>query len=311
METIHVTFDELTTMASEQFGSEHGLQVMTPATSSSRLIPNIIPQQPFPVAAAPRAVKIAYSPVSTSIDQDAPSKPKTFKQALTEPSWIDAIQEEIYEFERPQVWELVSYLDKVMLIKLKWIYKVKTHEFGRVLKNKARLVAQGFMQEEGIDFKESFAPEEVYVSQPEGFVDQEYPYNVYKVKKALYGLKQAPRTWYDMLSSFLISQNFSKGAVDPTLFTWKAKNDLLLMTAKYKMLMMGQISFLGLDPTLFIRSAYVPDANHAGCHDTRRSTSGSAQFLGDKLVTWYSKKKKSTAISSTDAEYIALSWSCA
>ncbi|GKD77053.1 retrovirus-related pol polyprotein from transposon TNT 1-94, partial [Tanacetum coccineum] len=143
---------------------------------------------------------------------------------------------------------------------------VKTDDFGRVLKNKARLVGQGFRQEEGIDFEESFAPvarieairifvanaanknmtifqmdvktdflngglkEEFYVSQPEGFVDQEYPSHVYKLKKALYGLKQALRAWYDMLSSFLISQHFFKGAVDPTLFTRKAGNDLLLMS---------------------------------------------------------------------------------
>ncbi|GJR47871.1 retrovirus-related pol polyprotein from transposon TNT 1-94 [Tanacetum coccineum] len=76
---------------------------------------------------------------------------------MTEPLWIDAMQEEIHEFERLEVWELVPCPDKVMLIKLKRIYKVKTDEFGRVLKNKARLVAQGFRQEEGIDFEESFA----------------------------------------------------------------------------------------------------------------------------------------------------------
>ncbi|GJW93013.1 retrovirus-related pol polyprotein from transposon TNT 1-94, partial [Tanacetum coccineum] len=84
-------------------------------------------------------------------------EPNNFKQAMIESSWIDAMQEKIHEFERLQVWELVPCPDKVMLIKLKWIYKVKTDEFGRVLKNKARLVAQGFRQEEGIDFKESFA----------------------------------------------------------------------------------------------------------------------------------------------------------
>ncbi|GJW31297.1 retrovirus-related pol polyprotein from transposon TNT 1-94 [Tanacetum coccineum] len=233
----------------------------------------------------------------TSVD------PKNFKQAMTKPSWIDAMQDEIHKFERQPVWKLVPCPDKVMLIKLKWIYKVKTNEFSRVLKNKARLVAQGFKQEEGIDFEESFAPvarieairifvanaanknmmifqmdvkttflngelkEEVYVSQPEGFVDQDNPSHVYKLKKALYGLKQAPRAWYDMLSSFLISQHFSKGAVDPTLFTRKAGNDLLLvqiyvddiifastntamcnefanlMTIKFKMSMMGQMSF--------------------------------------------------------------------
>ncbi|GJR95069.1 retrovirus-related pol polyprotein from transposon TNT 1-94 [Tanacetum coccineum] len=206
-----------------------------------------------------------------------------------------------------------------------------------VLKNKARLVAQGFRQEEGIDFEESFAPvarieairifvanvanknitiyqmdvkmaflngvlkKEVYVSQPEGFVDQDNPSHVYKLKKAFYALKQAPRTWYDMLSIFLISQHFSKGAVDPTLFTRKG-NDLLLGTIN-----MGLWYSKDTDMSL---TAY-SDADHAGCQDTRRSTSGSAQFLGDKLVSWSSKKQKSTAISSTEAEYIALSGCCA
>ncbi|GJU40626.1 retrovirus-related pol polyprotein from transposon TNT 1-94 [Tanacetum coccineum] len=220
---------------------------------------------------------------------------------MTKPSWIDAMQEEIHEFERLQVWELVPCPDKVLLIKLKWIYKVKTDEFDGVLNNKARLVAQRFKQEEGINFEESFTPvarieaicifvanaahknitiyqmdvkttflngelkEEVYVSQPEGFVDQDNPSHVYKLKKALYGLKQAPRAWYDMLSSFLISQQFSKGAVDLTVFTRQAGNDLLLvqiylddiifastniamcnefanqMTTKFKMSMMGQM----------------------------------------------------------------------
>ncbi|GKD41423.1 retrovirus-related pol polyprotein from transposon TNT 1-94, partial [Tanacetum coccineum] len=110
------------------------------------------------------------------------------------------MQEEIHEFERLKVWELVSCPDNVFLIKLKWIYKVKTDESGEVLKNKARLVAQEFRQEEGIDFEESFAPvarieaiQGVYVSQPEGFVNQENPSHVYKLKKALYGLKQALR----------------------------------------------------------------------------------------------------------------------
>ncbi|GJV09792.1 retrovirus-related pol polyprotein from transposon TNT 1-94 [Tanacetum coccineum] len=138
-----------------------------------------------------------------------------------------------------------------MVITLKWIYKVKLDELGGILKNKARLVARGYRQEEGIDFKESFAPvarleavriflafaahmnmivyqmdvktaflngilrEEVYVSQPDGFVDPDNPNHVYRLKKALYGLKQAPRVWYDLLSSFLLSQGFSKGTVDP------------------------------------------------------------------------------------------------
>ncbi|GKF58024.1 retrovirus-related pol polyprotein from transposon TNT 1-94, partial [Tanacetum coccineum] len=85
-------------------------------------------------------------------------EPQNFKQAMTEPSWIDAMQKEIHEFERLKVWELVPCPDKVFLIKIKWIYKVKIDKFGRVLKNKARLVAQGFRQEEEIDFEESFTP---------------------------------------------------------------------------------------------------------------------------------------------------------
>nr|GFB89627.1 retrovirus-related Pol polyprotein from transposon TNT 1-94 [Tanacetum cinerariifolium] len=125
-----------------------------------------------------------------------------------------------------------------MVITLKWIYKVKLDELGGILKNKARLVARGYRQDEGIDFEESFASttflngnlrEEVYVSQPDGIVDADNPNHVYKLKKALYGLKQAPRAWYDMLSSFLLSQGFSKGLVDPTLFIRRNGNDLLLV----------------------------------------------------------------------------------
>ncbi|GKE46210.1 retrovirus-related pol polyprotein from transposon TNT 1-94, partial [Tanacetum coccineum] len=128
----------------------------------------------------------------------------------------------------------------------------------------------------------------VYVSQPEGFVDQEYLSHVYKLKKALYCLKQAPRAWYDMLSSFLISQHLSKGVVDPTLFTRKARNDLLLvqiyvddiifastntalcnefanqMTTKFKMSMMGHMSFfLGLKISQSPRGIFLNQSKYA------------------------------------------------
>ncbi|GKE16784.1 retrovirus-related pol polyprotein from transposon TNT 1-94, partial [Tanacetum coccineum] len=88
-----------------------------------------------------------------------------------------------------------------------------------------------FQMDVKTDFLNGDLKEEVYVSQPEGFVDQDNPSHVYKLKKAMYSLKQAPRAWYDMLSSFLISQYFSKGSVDPTLFTRKAGNGLLLIMA--------------------------------------------------------------------------------
>ncbi|GJU37359.1 putative ribonuclease H-like domain-containing protein [Tanacetum coccineum] len=181
-------------------------------------------------------------------------EPKNFKMAVIEDCWFQAMQDEIHEFDRLEVWELVPRPIYVMVIALKWIYKVKLDEYGDVLKNKARLVAKGYRQEEGIDFEESFAPvarieairifianaatknmiiyqmdvktaflngdlqEEVFVSQPEGFEDQDNPTHVYRLKKALYGLKQAPRAWYDTLSKFLMANNFFKGAVDPTLF---------------------------------------------------------------------------------------------
>ncbi|GKE88060.1 retrovirus-related pol polyprotein from transposon TNT 1-94, partial [Tanacetum coccineum] len=159
---------------------------------------------------------------------------------------------------------------------------VKIDESGRVLKNKARLVAQGFRQEEGIDFEESLAlvarieAIRIFIANSAHknmkiYQMDDNPSHVYKLRKALYGLKQAPRAWYDMLSSFLISQQFSKGALDPTLFTRHARNDILLvqiyiddiifassntamcdefanpMTNKFKMSMMGQmLLFLGL-----------------------------------------------------------------
>ncbi|GJX08658.1 retrovirus-related pol polyprotein from transposon TNT 1-94 [Tanacetum coccineum] len=85
-------------------------------------------------------------------------EPKTYKDALTQSCWIEAMQEELHEFKRLKVWELVPHPDKVMVITLKWIYKVNLDELGGILKNKARLVARGYRQEEGIDFKESFPP---------------------------------------------------------------------------------------------------------------------------------------------------------
>nr|GEU34357.1 hypothetical protein [Tanacetum cinerariifolium] len=185
---------------------------------------------------------------------------------------IEAMQEELNEFERLEVWELVPRPDKVMAITLKWIYKVKLDELGGI-KNKACLVARGYRQEEGIDFKESFAPvarleavriflafaahmnmivyqtdvkmaflngilrEEVYVSQPDGFVDSDHPNHVYRLKKALYRLKQAPRTWLVLpkSTSMLLKESF--------------------------------------------------DADQAGCQDTRRNMSRNMQMLGDGLAS--------------------------
>nr|GEZ20957.1 retrovirus-related Pol polyprotein from transposon TNT 1-94 [Tanacetum cinerariifolium] len=197
------------------------------ATSAQSSSTNIIGQLSRPVSTRlqlyEKALFYYYDAFLTSVE------PKTYKEALTQSCWIEAMQEELNEFERLEVWELVPRPDKVMVITLKWIYKVKLDELGGILKNKARLVARGYRQEEGIDFEESFASvarldairiflayaahknmvvyqmdvktaflngnsrEEVYVSQPNGFVDQDNPNHVYKLKKALSRLKQAPR----------------------------------------------------------------------------------------------------------------------
>ncbi|GJV43079.1 copia protein [Tanacetum coccineum] len=265
-------------------------------------------------------------------------EPNNYKEALNESCWIEAMQEELNEFERLEVWELIPRPDRVMIITLKWIFKVKLDELGGVLKNKARLVARGYRQEEGIDFEESFAliarletirifiaygaymnmivyqmdvrtaflngilREEVYVSQPDGFVDQDNPNHVYKLKKALYGLKQAP--WACPRDIFL---NQSKYALDII-------KKYVMESCDPVVTPMVEKSKLDEDPQGKVvdltRYRSFADTDHAGCQDTRRSTSGSMQLLGDRLVSWPSKKHKSTAISSPEA-HIALSGCCA
>nr|GEZ35595.1 retrovirus-related Pol polyprotein from transposon TNT 1-94 [Tanacetum cinerariifolium]GEZ37887.1 retrovirus-related Pol polyprotein from transposon TNT 1-94 [Tanacetum cinerariifolium] len=243
-------------------GNDPLLGVSIPKVTFEQSSSTASPQSIVPVSTRlqlhEQALFCYYDAFLTSVE------PKTYKEALTQACWIEAMQEELNEFELLEAWELVPRPDQVMVITLKWIYKVKLDELGGILKNKARLVARGYRQEEGIDFEESFAPvarleairiflayaahknmvvyqmdvktaflnsnlqEEVYVGQLDGFVDPENPNHVYKLKKALYGLKQAPRAWYDMLSSFLLSQDFSKGSVDPTLLIRRNGNDLLL-----------------------------------------------------------------------------------
>ncbi|GKB50509.1 putative ribonuclease H-like domain-containing protein, partial [Tanacetum coccineum] len=444
IETIHVDFDELTTIASEHSSLRPALHEMTPVTISSVLVPNPPPSTPFippsrndwdllfqplfdelptpppsvdhsaPKVIAPIADVVAPEPVastglpsSTTVDQDAPSpnvahinndpyfgipipevpsaqslstdsihtivhpdhqisehnskwtndhpleniidtflttvEPKTYKDALIQSCWIEAMQEELNEFECLRVWELVPQPDKVMVITLKWIYKVKLDELGGILKNKARLVARGYHQEEGIDFEKSiplvarleairiflaFAAhmnmvvyqmdvktvflngnlrEEVYVDQPDGFVAQDNPNHVYKLKKALYGLKQAPRA---CLRGIFINQSkyaleslkkYGFDSCDPvdTPMVEKSKLD-----EDKEGKAVDSSHYRGMIGTLLYLTT---NADHAGCQDTRRSTSGSMQLLGDRLVSWSSKRQKSAAISSTKAEYIAMS----
>ncbi|GJT91844.1 retrovirus-related pol polyprotein from transposon TNT 1-94 [Tanacetum coccineum] len=265
-----------------------------------------------------------------------------------------------------------------------------------------------------IDVKTTFLigplKEEVYVAQLDGFVDLDHPKKVYRLRKALYGLKNAPRAWYDELLNLLMSKGFTKGSIDPTLFTIRYREDILLvqiyiddiffrpinlkfskrfeklMHSRFEISLMREIKFfLGLpihqsprgifinqakyaleilkkhemdkcdtvgtpmatkpkldadlsgklvDQTnyrsmigslMYLKSSRpdivqadsgfeltaFSDADHAGCLDTRKSTSGGIQFLSDKLVSWMSKKQDCTAISLAEAEYVALSAGCA
>nr|GEZ98174.1 ribonuclease H-like domain-containing protein [Tanacetum cinerariifolium] len=297
------------------------------------------------------------------------AEPKNIKEAMADSAWIEAMQEELHQFDRLQ------------------------DEDQTVIRNKARLVAKGYAQEEGIDFEEPFAPvvrleavrifiaypahksfpifqmdvktaflngplkEEVYVAQPDGFVDPDHPEKVYRFRKALYGLKQAPRAWYDKLLKFLTSKDFTKGQsigtpmatkpkldadlsgnpVDQTNYRSKIRSLMYLTSSRPDIVqaicfcarylsrptekhlvkrifryLRGTVN-MGLwypKDSSFELTAF-SDADHAGCIDSRKSTSGGIQFLGDKLVSWMSKKQNCTTMSSAEAEYVALSASCA
>ncbi|GJZ87758.1 putative ribonuclease H-like domain-containing protein, partial [Tanacetum coccineum] len=141
-------------------------------------------------------------------------EPKKISEALQDDSWVEAMQEELLQFKLQQVWILVDLPHGVKLIGTKWVFKNKRDERGVVVRNKARLVAQD---------------DEVYVSQPPGFVDPDHPTKVYKVVKALYGLHQAPRAWYATLSTFLEKHGYRRGAIDKTLFIKKDTKDIMLV----------------------------------------------------------------------------------
>src|SRR4051812_46097873 len=189
-------------------------------------------------------------------------EPTSVDHALEDPDWIIAMQEELNQFTRNDVWDLVPRPDGFNIIGTKWVFRNKLSEKGEVIRNKARLVAQGYSQQEGIDYTETFAPvarlesirllisfatnitlyqmdaksaflngyidEEVYVHQPPGFEDSKSREHVFKLKKSLYGLKQAPRAWYERLSSFLLNNGFTRGQVDTTLFCKTSKKDILI-----------------------------------------------------------------------------------
>ncbi|GJT84299.1 putative ribonuclease H-like domain-containing protein [Tanacetum coccineum] len=156
-------------------------------------------------------------------------EPKKIYEALKDDSWVEAMQEELLQFRLQQVWILVDLPHRAKVIGTKWVYRNKRDERGVVVRNKARLVAQGHRQEEGIDCDEMTHIDEEGCSQPPGFVDPDHPKKVYKVVKALYGLHQAPRAWYATLSTFLEKHGYRRGTIDKTLFIKKDKKDIMLV----------------------------------------------------------------------------------
>ncbi|GJU93847.1 putative ribonuclease H-like domain-containing protein [Tanacetum coccineum] len=351
-------------------------------------------------------------------------EPKNIKEAMSDHGWIESMQDELHQFERPDVWELVPRPDGKNIITVKWLWKNKSDAYNIVIRNKSRLAIKGYKQEEGIDFEESFAPvarfeavrmfvayathknftifqmdvkttflngplkEEVYVSQPGVFVDPDFPDHVYRLKKALYGLKQAPRAWYDKLSSFLVKHHFTKGlqvhqsprgifisqsqyviellkkhgmddcvSMITPMATKRLDADLqgtptdqmtyhrMIGGLMYLIASQPDIAFATFvcaryqaRPTVkhlkkvkrifrYLRQSYnmglwypkdfgfkliaYSDSDHAGCKDDCKSTSGGLQFLGEKLVSWISKKQDCTAMSTAKGEYVSLSACCA
>ncbi|GJS73839.1 ribonuclease H-like domain-containing protein [Tanacetum coccineum] len=189
--------------------------------------------------------------------------------------------EEIYDNPTDGIFTNASYDDE-------WVYRNKKDERGVVVRNKARLVAQGHRQEEGIDYDEMDVKsaflygkidEEVYVSQPPGFIDPKYPKKVYKVVKALYGLHQTPRAWYATLSTFLLKSGYRKGiSVTPKTSYLNAVKRIL--------------------------------SDYAGANLDRKSTIRGCQFLGKRLISWQCKKQTIVATSTIEAEYVAAANCC-
>nr|GEX17334.1 hypothetical protein [Tanacetum cinerariifolium] len=304
-------------MYDDYFGGQPSATVRTvpPAQEpqvrqSSTTSTTIADTAPIPTNSSSHATNISIT--SQDVDELNPNamvndNTFTVKEAMTDPAWIDSMQEELLQFKRLDVWVLVPTPDNISPLTLKWLFKNKHDEEHTVIRNKSRLVVRRYRQVEGIDFEESFTPvarmeairiflayaahklftvfqmdvktaflhgslkEDVYVCQPEGFIDADHPSHVYKLKKALYGLKQAPRDWYDELSKFLLQNHFFKGIIDPTLFIRRFQDDILvvqvyvddiifgsthpryiqlfsdLIKSRFEMSMMGEMTFfLGL-----------------------------------------------------------------
>nr|GEY98580.1 hypothetical protein [Tanacetum cinerariifolium] len=329
-------------------------------------------------------------------------EPKSVKEALTDSAWIESMQEELHQFIRLDVWELVPSPDGIKPLTLKWLFKNKHDEENTAIRNKTRLFVIGYRQEEGIDFEESFTPvarmeairiflayathkgftvyqmdvktaflhgslkEDVYVYQPKGFIDANHPSHVYKLKRhciidpTLFTrrfdddilvsnyvneiLKKYRLNTCDIISTPMdikdkLDLDQIRTPVDATkyrsmigalMYLTSSRPDIVHATcvcARYqdqpieKHLKEVKSIFRYLRGTVNMSLWYMKDsgfeltgfsdADYAGCKDTFKSTSNGAQFLGEKLVSYSSKKQDCTSLSIAKSVYASLSACCA
>lgn len=237
-----------------------------PSSSSPPVMPSIstssISVHPM-VTRSKRGIVVPKQPFTLMVHASPVTEPSSFKEAMHFPEWQQAMSEEYSALVQQGTWSLVPLPAKAPVIGCKWIFRIKRNSDGSIARYKARLVAQGFQQTEGIDYTETFSPvvkqqtvrmvlslavsngwavkqldvsnaflhgtiqENVYLRQPPGYVNSQVPHHVCKLHKALYGLKQAPRAWYDMLSKSLIKQGFINSLADSSLFVFAKASDLV------------------------------------------------------------------------------------
>nr|GEU58721.1 hypothetical protein [Tanacetum cinerariifolium] len=258
-------------------------------------------------------------------------EPKMITSTLKDPAWVEAMQEELLQFHLQKVWTLVYLPRGKRDIGTKWVFRNKKDERGIVIRNKARI------------------EEEVYVCQPLGFGDSDYPNKFYKVENALYGLHQAPRACYETLAMYLLDNRFQRDGifisqdkyVDEILrkFKYAAVKPASTPMDKEKALlkdsdgndvdvylyrsMIGSLMYLtsSRPDIMFVVCLWYPrdspfdlvaytDSDYAGASLDRKSTPGGCQFLGCRLISWQCKKQTMVATSTTEAEYVAAASCC-